>query len=308
MMSNPFLNDIKKQYKNGSVLIKLITINTAVFLGINILYIFFLFLQVDSLFIIFPSGERIFKITNWLSSTSDFSELLFKPWSVITYMFLHEDLLHLFFNMLMLYFSGRLFIQYLGEKKMVTTYFLGGISGLIFFLFTFNLFPFFSGHIGSPILGASASVTAILVAIATYVPNLVVRLIFLGNVKLKYIVIFLIMMDIISLRQGVNEGGYIAHIGGALFGFFYIQQLKKGKDFTMGFSRFLDYLKALLKPRKKMKVVYKKQRKTKTDQAYNNQKADNQKKVDIILDKISKSGYDSLTAEEKSILFDASKK
>jgi hypothetical protein len=156
-------------------------------------------------------------------------------------------------------------------------------------------------------MGASASVMAILVAAASYVPNFVVRLMFLGEVKLKYIAMGYVVLDLIKIG-GNNSGGHLAHLGGALFGFFYIQQLKKGRDFTLGFTQFLDYLGAMFKPRKKMKVVYKKQGKTKTNQDYNNQKVNNQKRVDIILDKISKSGYDSLSADEKAILFDASKK
>ena len=171
----------------------------------------------------------------------------------------------------------------------------------------FNVFPVFQNSIGIPALGASASVMAILIAAAAYVPNFVVRLMFLGNVKLKYIAMVYLALDLIRI-QGSNSGGHIAHLGGAIFGFFFIQQLKKQNDFTLGFSRFLAYLASLFKPRNKMKVVYKKQGKTKSNKAYNSQKVDNQKKVDTILDKISKSGYDSLTADEKAILFDASKK
>ena len=209
---------------------------------------------------------------------------------------------------MVLYFGGTIFLNYLNGKKLVVVYLLGGLAGGLLYILTFNLLPVFNRMAEVSIaLGASASVMAILVAAATYVPNYMVRLMFLGNVKFKHIAIGYVVLDLVSIPQG-NAGGHIAHIGGALFGFFYIQQLKKGRDFTLGFSRFLDYLKALFQPRKKMKVVYKKQGKTKTDQVYNNQKIANQKKVDAILDKISKSGYDSLTTEEKAILFDASKK
>lgn len=308
MSSNPFIADIKNQYKNGSALIKLIIVNVAVFLVINILHILFLFLDVKEMFVFFPDGQRLFKPALWLSATSDFGEIIYKPWSILTYMFLHEDLFHIFFNMLMLYFSTKLFVQYLNEKKLVALYFLGGLAGLIFYMIVFNLFPYFNASVGSPIMGASAAVTCILVAVATYVPNVLVRLILIGEVKLKYIVICLILMDIIGLRQGVNEGGYLAHLGGALFGFLYIQQLKKGRDFSVSFIRFLAMLKSMFKPKKKMKVVYKKTAKTKSDYVYNEQKKANQQQVDAILDKISKSGYDSLSGDEKAILFDASKK
>ncbi len=298
-MVNPFLDDIKNQYKSGSALIKLIIINVAVFIGVHLIGLIFWFSAVDN-------GANI--IVSWLALPASVSQYLFKPWTIITYMFLHESFIHILFNMIVLYFGGTIFLNYLSGKKLVVVYLLGGLAGGLIYVLAFNLLPVFE-HLStiSVALGASASVMAILVAAATYVPNYVVRMMFLGEVKFKHIAIGYVILDLISIPQG-NAGGHIAHLGGALFGFFFVVQLKKGKDFTLGFSRLLDILKAMLKPQKKMKVVYKKQGKTKTDQAYNEQKVNNQKKVDIILDKISKSGYDSLSAEEKSILFDASKK
>ncbi|PCJ28110.1 MAG: rhomboid family intramembrane serine protease [Flavobacteriales bacterium] len=296
---NPFVQDIKNQYKNGSVLIKLIFVNGTVFLGLHLFGLLVWFFRISD-------GSKL--VVEWLALPADISQLLFKPWTIISYMFLHESFIHILFNMIVLYFGGTIFLNYLNGKKLVVTYLLGGLAGGLLYILAFNLLPIFS-YVStiSIALGASASVMAILVAAATYVPNYIVRLMFLGEVKFKHIAIGYVILDVISIPQG-NAGGHIAHLGGALFGFLYIQQLKKGKDFTLGFSRFLDYLKAFFMTQKKMKVVYKKQGKTKTDQAYNNQKADNQKKIDAILDKISKSGYDSLSAEEKAILFDASKK
>ena len=295
---NPFIEDIKKQYKNGSALIKLIFVNIGVFLAVyiigNVLYL----LNIGSSDVLF----------NALSLPASFSEIIGQPWSLVTYMFLHKGLWHMSMNMLVLYFGSQIFGQFLNQKKLVLVYILGGLAGGLLYVLSFNLFPVFSEVMPSTIaLGASASVMAILVAAATYVPNFVVRLMFIGEVKLKYIAMGYLVLDIVSI-QGSNSGGHIAHLGGALFGFMYIQQLKKGRDFTVGFSQFLDYLKAFFKPRKNMKVVYKKQGKTKTNQAYNNQKVNNQKRIDVVLDKISKSGYDSLSADEKAILFDASKK
>tara|TARA_B100000809_G_scaffold28518_2_gene24788 strand:+ start:18859 stop:19752 length:894 start_codon:yes stop_codon:yes gene_type:complete len=296
---NPFIKDIQNQYKNGSILIKLIFINVAVFLVVNV---------IGSLLHLFNITNGVDLFISWLALPSDVSELVFKPWTLITYMFLHKDLFHMLFNMLVLYFGSQIFNQFLNEKKLLVTYLLGGLSGGILYVLAFNVFPVFESSVSNSIaLGASASVMAILIGAATYVPNFVVKLIFLGNVKLKYIAMVYLVMDIVKI-QGSNSGGHIAHLGGAIFGFFFIQQLKKGNDFTLGFSRFLDYLIVMFKPRKNMKVVYKKQGKTKSNADYNNQKVNNQKKVDSILDKISKSGYDSLSADEKSILFDASKK
>jgi membrane associated rhomboid family serine protease len=298
-MTNPFIQDLKNQYKKGSALIKLLFINVAVFLAVHVLGNILFFSNI---------GEGSSTIIHWFALPADLSQIFVKPWSIVSYMFLHEGLWHLAMNMLVLYFGSQIFLQFLNEKKLVTLYVLGGLAGGFLYVLAFNLFPVFNDVLPFSIaLGASASVMAVLVAAATYVPNFVVRLMFLGDVKLKYVALGYIVLDVVSI-QGNNSGGHIAHIGGALFGFIYIQQLKKGKDFTLGFSRLLDYLKALFKPRKKMKVVYKKQGKTKSNYEYNAQKVANQKNTDAILDKISKSGYDSLTAEEKAILFDASKK
>ena len=296
---NPFLQDLKNQYKNGSILIKLIFINVAVFLFVNV---------IGTLLHLFNISNGVSIFVGWFALPADITSLIFKPWTIVSYMFLHEGLWHLLMNMLVLYFGSQIFLQFLNEKKMLITYLLGGLSGGLLYILAFNIFPVFTNILPISIaLGASASVMAVLIAAATYVPNFVVRLVFPGNVKLKYIAMVYFVLDIVSIR-GANSGGHIAHIGGALFGFFFIQQLKKGKDFTLGFSRWLDYLMAFFKPRKKMKVVYKKQGKTKSNKDYNSQKIDNQKRVDAILDKISKSGYDSLSGEEKAILFDASKK
>jgi len=299
MSTNPFIQDIKNQYKNGSALIKLIIVNIVVFVGVHLIGLLLYLFDIQN-------GANL--IVSYLALPADFNGIITQPWAIITYMFLHQELMHILFNMLVLYMGGRIFIQFLNEKKLVVTYLLGGLAGGLIYILAFNLFPAFKAVLPFSIaLGASASVMAVLVAAATYVPNFVVRLMFLGDVKLKYIAMVYVAIDLISIPQN-NAGGHIAHIGGAIFGFFYIQQLKKGKDLTLGFSRMLDYLKSLFKPRKKMKVVYKKTGKTKSDFEYNAQKQSNQKKIDTILEKISKSGYDSLTGEEKAILFDASKK
>ena len=296
---NPFIEDIKNQYKNGSALIKLVFVNVGVFVVLHIIGITLLLFN-------FKNGAEY--ISYWFSLPASVGQIITQPWSIASYMFLHTSFWHLFTNMLWLYFGGRIFSQFLNDKKLVSVYILGGLAGGLLYVLSFNLFPLFKGVVNNSIaFGASASVMAVLIAAVTYVPNYIVQLPFIGSVKLKYIGIFSLVIFILSGFQS-NSGGHIAHLGGAIFGFLYIQQLKKGKDFTLGFGRFLDYLKAMFQTRNKMKVVYKKQGKTKTNQAYNSQKVDNQKKVDTILDKISKSGYDSLSADEKAILFDASKK
>ncbi len=293
------INDLKHQYKTGTALIKFIFINVAVFVLVHII----------SLLIFFFTGvSGGSMVASWLALPADIGQLILKPWSIITYMFLHEGFLHIAFNMLILYFGGQIFLQFLDAKKLIGTYILGGISGGLLYILAFNIFPVFNGIVsGALALGASASVMAVLIAIAAYVPNYTVRLILLGNVKLKYIALFYVIMDIISIPQG-NSGGHIAHLGGAFFGFYFVYRLRSGKDITVGVNRLLNYIAHLFSSKRKMKVVYKNPGKTKSDVAYNAQKAANQQKIDAILDKISKSGYDSLSKEEKAILFDASKK
>lgn len=298
-MKNPFIEDIKRQYKSGSALIKLIFINVAMFLLVHIVGLFLWFFGISN-------GSEL--MVYWLALPADFSNLITKPWSLISYMFLHESLMHILMNMLVLYFGGQIFLQFLNQKKLVGVYLLGGLAGGLLYILAFNIFPVFENVLmGSLALGASASVMAVLVAAATYVPNFVVRLVFLGNVKLKYVALVYVVLDIISIRQG-NSGGHIAHIGGALLGFLFAKQLQTGKDITLFINQLLAYFKTMFSTKRKMKVVYKNPGKTKTDYDYNAQKKANQQKVDAILDKIAKSGYDSLTGEEKAILFDASNK
>ena len=223
-MANPFFDDIKNQYKNGSALIKLIILNLAVYLGIHIF---------GSLLYLFEIANGTQLFVKWLALPADVLAILFKPWTIFTYMFLHEEFRHILFNLLVLYFCGRIFTQFLNEKKLVVVYLLGGLSGGLIYILAFNLFPVFDNVLPVSIaLGASASVMAIMVAAATYVPNFVVRLMFLGNVKLKYIAMVYFGLDLIRI-QSENSGGHIAHIGGALFGYFFIVQLKKGKAFKL---------------------------------------------------------------------------
>ena len=181
-MNNPFIQDLKNQYKNGSILIKLIFINVAVFLIVNVL---------GSLLHLFNIGNGVDFFVGWLALPSNLSELVVKPWSLVTYMFLHKDLFHMLMNMLVLYFGSQIFNQFLNEKKLLNVYILGGLAGGVLYVLAFNLFPVFESNVfNSVALGASASVMAILIASATYVPNFVVKLIFLGDVKLKFVAFF----------------------------------------------------------------------------------------------------------------------
>lgn len=288
---------IKRDFKLGSNLTKLIYANIAVFILIKIIYIFlFLFKISDNSLLIY-----------WLSLPSDFDKFLERPWSILTYQFLHEGFLHIFFNMLWLYWFGKIFLEYLSQKKLISTYIFGGIFGGLFYILAFNIFPAFEPIKANSIaLGASASILAIVTAISFYVPNYTIRLMFIGNIKLKYIALFTILLDVLSVA-GENSGGHIAHLGGAFFGIIISTQLKQGKK-TNIFDSILLYIKNIFTKKPKLKVEYNNKKPPKNDYDYNKQKADRQKEIDIILDKISKSGYNSLSKKEKEILFSASRK
>ena len=289
---------IKNSFKDGSNLSKLIYINLGVFLLVKIAAVVGFLLGV-------APGEGSF-VLNWLTLPADTSELLYRPWTVFTYMFLHEGFLHILFNMLYLYWFGIIFLSFLDQKKLLSIYLLGGLTGASIYVFAFNFFPVFQDVLPiSVALGASASVMAIVVATVTYSPNYIVNLAFIGQVKLKYIALFFILLDIIQLPQA-NAGGHLAHLGGAFYGWFFITQLRKGKDIASGFNQMMDVVFSWFKLKKKMKVTHKRPR-TADDKAYNKAKKQNQESLNVILEKISKSGYDSLSKEEKEILFKSSK-
>lgn len=290
------VDELKQSFKEGTSLTKLIYINILVFVAIKILIVIgFLFSN---------SQPLNYFIVSFLAIPADISKLLFRPWTVITYMFLHEEFMHILFNMLWLYWFGKIFLEFLSQKKLITVYLLGGIAGAALYVLAFNVFPVFHSAIDKSVaLGASASVVAIVVAISFYVPNYTLNLMFIGPVKLKYIAIFSIVIDLISISKD-NPGGHIAHIGGAIFGMLYISQYKKGKDISKGFDRFMDNIMSKFKRKRDAKI----HDFPKNDMDYNRQKAQKQEEINRILDKISKSGYDSLTKEEKEILFKMSNK
>lgn len=239
-------------------------------------------------------------------------EFLMKPWSIITYSFLHSGIWHILSNMLILYFSGIYFLNYFSPKRLLNYYFLGVIIGALVYMLSYNLFPAFQGTGRSYLMGASAGVMAVLIGIASHIPNMRVRLMLIGSIKFWWIAAFLVVLDIIQIPMG-NAGGHLAHLGGAALGYLYTNQLKKGNDIGKWFENLLDGIVAIFKPKEKkakMKTVYRtdKTTKSRTKTAKSNlDKDDKQKKVDAILDKISKSGYESLSKSEKDFLFQAGK-
>ena len=292
------IDEIKESFRKGSTLSKLIYLNLGLFLVVQIVRIV---LYLSNSYDLFPG------FMSYLAVPSNLEVLARRPWTLLTYMFLHVDFIHILFNLLWLYWFGTVFIQELGLKKLLSTYLVGGLSGGILYVIFYNLFSVFDGvREGSIALGASASVMAIVVAAATYQPDRRMHLILIGPVKIVYIA--LAMFILTSLVDfGVNTGGKIAHIGGALSGFLFAYYYRRGKDLTRGFDRMMDSIATWFKPGKnRMKVTYKStagQKPPSDDIEYNKQKAEEQKEIDRILEKISKAGYDSLTSREKEMLF-----
>lgn len=245
-------------------------------------------------------------IVRYFELPKDPVDFLKQPWSIVTYSFFHGGIWHLFWNMMILFFSARIFLNLYGPQKFTAVYFLGVIFGGLVFMLSYNLFPVFSGT-RTALIGASAGVTAVLIFICTYIPNQEVRLFFF-NIKLWYIGVFVVVMDLVQIPSGNNAGGHLAHLGGAFLGYLYARQLMKGNDIGAGFSRFLDSFGAMFKGKKKarMKTVYKKDS-SRTKTGVNYERENKQRKIDAILDKISKSGYESLSKEEKDFLFKAGK-
>lgn len=284
-------DDVARTFKTGSNLTKLIYINTGVFLVITVAVIVGFLLKNDTI----PSG-----LVSVLAVPADLNDLIFRPWTLFTYMFTHKDIWHILFNMLWLYWFGKIFLEYLDQRKLVAVYLLGGITGAIIYVASFNIFPAFSGIITESVaIGASASVMAVVIAISAYVPDYTINLLLLGRIKIKYMALAIFIFTSV-VDFSVNSGGKLAHIGGALFGYLYTVNLRKGRDIGRGFNRVIDFFATIFKPRKKLKVKYKK---PVTDYDYNKVKVERQHEINTILDKISKGGYESLTKEEKDILF-----
>lgn len=274
---------------------QLLLINIIVFVTITLLFVVLKMSHNDSLYR---------TLIGYLALPSEPKTLLWRPWTIFTYSFTHEGWLHIIFNMLNLYWFGMVLREYLGSKKLVSLYLLGGLAGGVMYLLFYNFIPFFIQRPSAEMIGASASVLAIIVAAATLLPNYVFHLLLLGPVKIKYIAAFLILLSL-SGAVGSNAGGNVAHLGGAILGFVFIRQLQKGRDLGQPLHRFWDFVTGLFSRRPRMKVTYKNPGAAPFAPA--NGKP-SQTEIDIILDKISRSGYESLSREEKQKLFRASQK
>jgi membrane associated rhomboid family serine protease len=297
------LNEFKGAFnKPNNSHIQLIIINVVVFL---VLGIFKVIADLGG------AGEIFYAIDRQFMIPPTIGEFFTRPWTMVTYMFNHSGLMHILFNMLWFYFFGKLIIEYLGNEKLISIYVVGGIAGAVAYLFMYNVVPFYIERSGGPgMVGASAAIDAIVIAAATLLPNYTIHLMFVGPVKIKYIAIFTVVISVLSATGG-NAGGNIAHLGGAGMGYLYVKLLQSGTDVGRWVIVVMNYFQSFFIRQPKMKVSSKKKKtKAPASSASSSSTMSNiadQQEIDAILDKISQSGYESLSKEEKQKLFNASK-
>ena len=282
-----FINTLKNKYRTGTIIEKLIYLNIAIFLLTLLITVF------QGLY----KGEQNF-LVEWFSLDNNLNAFLTKPWSIISYGFLHADFIHLIFNMITLYFIGNLFIQYFTEKQAFTFYILETLFGGFLYVISQNYFPLFEGR-NTTLVGASAGISAIFIGIATYMPHYQIKIRFIGFVKFWHLAAIWLAFDFVGLI-GTNAGGSFSHLGGSLFGYLYVQQASNKK--TNLSTIFSSFFKRKEKP---LKTVHKSAKKS---QKIVKNSSKNQEQIDVILDKISKSGYDTLTKAEKEFLFKQGKR
>jgi len=296
-----FLDDFKGAFtKRENGLVQIILVNVIVFLTLLVAHIVLKWSKLENYYELIITQLRL---------PASLPELAQRPWTLLTYFFTHEDPFHVLFNMLFLYWFGRLVDEYLGNRRVVNLYLLGGIVGGIAYVAMYNLVPYFHERVaGSEMLGASGASFAVVFGAATLLPNYSFHLLFLGPVRIKYIALFYLILSF-AQSAGPNAGGNIAHLGGALLGFIFIKQLQRGSDLGKPLDGLTAFVRKLFKPkpRPSMKVTYRSQSKT-TYTSVTSDGFPDDDEVDAILDKISKSGYESLTREEKQKLFKASQR
>ena len=292
-----FITDLKNSFNRGNIYIQFIYINVGVFVLTSLLGILWMLFNRNGAFIL-----QYLELPAWTV------QFIKQPWSLFTYMFMHAGVLHLLFNMLWLYWFGQLFLSFFSAKHFRGVYILGGFCGGLLYMLAYNVFPYFSDSLYySYLLGASASVLAIVVAVSVREPNYPVQFLFIGTVRLKYVALFMVVLDLLFMTSD-NAGGHIAHLGGALAGWWFAAGLQSGHDATKWINLVCDWFAGLRRPVKrkpKMKVHYGGRQ---ADYEYNARKKEREAEIDRILDKLRKSGYNSLTDDEKKSLFDASKK
>ncbi len=292
-----FINSLQLTLKNGSTLIKLLYLNIGLFLVLKLGSVIFLLFEINT-------GPWM----NYIEMPASWYTLWHQPWSAFTYMFLHIDIFHLLFNMLCLYWFGKLFLNFFSQKQLVGLYLIGGLGGALLYFGAYNVFPYFSNSSQpSYLLGASASIMAIILAVATTSPNYSIRLFLIGTIRMKYLAGITLLVSMLSMT-GENAGGEFAHLGGALMGFLYAYFLTKGTDLSTPINRVFDWFVTIFKSRPNVRVRKSRPKNSvKSDAEYNQIKVQQSAELDKIVDKIKQSGYDSLTAKEKKRLFEQGK-
>ncbi|NME66488.1 rhomboid family intramembrane serine protease [Flammeovirga aprica] len=302
---NGFISDLKYTWnKPGSGLLRLIIVNVVVYVCMSLLMLVFKLSGLQGIY-----DQYIFSN---VALPPYIYDAVVKPWTLISYFFMHSmsDFFHILFNMLIMYWFGIIFTEFLGDKKLVALYFLGGVAGGLAYLLMYNVVPYYNAQMGmvSGLIGASACVYAIVVGAATIAPDYRINLLFVGPVKIKYLAAVYIFLSLIQ-SAGSNAGGEIAHLGGALMGFTYVSLLKRGTDLGKPLYAITNFFANFTKSDRKLKVVHRSKKKsTSKTTASSTSKQPSQDSVDEILDKISERGYEGLTQEEKEILFKASQR
>lgn len=306
-MVNSIWEDIKRQFQSGDTLTRIILVNLGVFLSVNLLLLIFFFIYQQD------AENQLNKVLTWFEAGSTLRHNLTRPWTIITYMFLHKGFWHFLWNMLILYWFGRILQELSGNQRILPVYVLGGIAGFVAYVIAAQFFPSF---ISPYMLGASAGVAAVIMASAVLAPEYRMNLILIGPVPLKYLAAFFILMFLFSIPRG-NTGGHFAHLGGVLMGWFFVHQLRNGNDMSVKFNSIVDGIKdylawvgGIFQSKKGPRVAYKNPKANKFSKGGHKRDDESvvqQEKVDEILEKIKRSGYESLTEEEKDFLFKASK-
>jgi membrane associated rhomboid family serine protease len=310
-MFQSILDDVKREFRYGNMVTRLIILNALVFVGVNIVLIL---LKIFASSVSFIGTDFI----QFFSMPTDALYLITHPWTIVTAGFMHQEFGHILWNMLAFYWFGRIVGDLLGNHRVLPLYLLSVIFANIVFFTIANLFP-----MGGYALGASGAVMAMIACAAYVAPDYIFNVLLVGPIKLKYIALVLIFLDIIAISNNYNAGGSVAHLGGAAFGVLYASQLRKGIDLGKPINRFIDFISGLFSKQPKKTFNHQKGEKTYTNtqsektgfntSTKGNAKSDTnggspQEKLDLILDKIKEKGYESLTKEEKEFLFNASKK
>jgi len=294
--------EIRRRFSYGSIVVRYIYINVAIFVALRLAMVALQLFDKPAQFL------------DYVELPASLTLLAQRPWTLLTYMFVHIDFLHILFNMLWLWWFGNIFLSYLSGRQFGGLYILGGLMGAVFFVTAYNIFPLFS--INSVLMGASASVMAVVFAIAFYRKDLEINLLLIGRIRLVWLALGALLIDILAITSE-NAGGHIAHIGGAMIGVIFASLYARGKDITVFPNRIIDLIVNLFRRKKPVFRVHRQKtastsgtagKRPETDYEYRQRKNEENAVIDRILDKLKHSGYESLSAEEKRKLFEASRK